>query len=106
MEEILSAAHFPCFNALEEVFLKSRSFVLQIFRNTNVLARHKCTIYIYLLVGLSQMISLLSSPINPSNVKRTELEFLEKLRNGTASMPASIWSRLYRSLKVHTTSYC
>jgi hypothetical protein len=45
------------------------------------------------------MVTLLSSPIKPNNIERAEEAFIESLRNGTGTVPASVWSRLYRSLK-------
>jgi hypothetical protein len=46
-----------------------------------------------------QMVTLLSSPIQPDNIERAETTFIDSLRNGTGVVPASVWSRLYRSLK-------
>ena len=45
------------------------------------------------------MVTLLSSPIQPDNIDRAETTFIDSLRNGTGIVPASVWSRLYRSLK-------
>lgn len=47
----------------------------------------------------SEMVTLLSSPIQPDNIDRAETTFIDSLRNGTGIVPASVWSRLYRSLK-------